>query len=93
MEDTHPFNEPINHQSNQHQEQETGICSESVGRAVTLIPTTCPYLFLKLALAIAATTGMRISEAESLTWQPTLNRIDIQVHSQTGSEAESVHAA
>ena len=60
MEDTHPLNEPINHQSNLHQEQETGNFSESVDHAITLTPTTCPYLILKLAAA----TG--ISEVMSL---------------------------
>jgi hypothetical protein len=93
MEDTHPLNEPINHQSNLHQEQETGNFSESVDHAITLTPTTCPYLFLELAVPIAITTGMRRSEVESLGRRLTLNHIDTQLHPHTGPEAESVHAA
>lgn len=60
MEDAHMFNQPINPKRNWRQEQETGICSKSVDRAITLTPTTCPYLILKLAAA----TG--ISEVMSL---------------------------
>jgi hypothetical protein len=71
MEDSNPLNEPLSQQLSSHQKQETGICNESVDRAITLIPATCPHPFVKLAYALAATTlaakiGLRISEVQSL---------------------------